>query len=228
MNRLVHINTIEPSMFSGRAPMGFDLVINVIYRTAADAKWSVDVASSVILTGRTDSHSTTYNAPALDIINGKARAVIPGGDLSDPNGYDVTLVGTIDGHRQILASGVLQMTGGGVPEIIVVDEIDTVDLTFGYGNPASFDVTLWQDADGDIPFDPTDANVTIAGRVLTAKGGATLVEFSQEFLSDNVIRLTLTIAQVDALPASCWWTLTAGTATGVTTLCQGTVTVKDM
>jgi len=43
--------------------------------------------------------------------------------------------------------------------------------------------------------------------------------------TDNVIRLSLTSAQVDALPASCWWTLTAGTATGVTTLCQGTVTI---
>jgi hypothetical protein len=225
MNRLVHINTVEPSMFSGRAPMGFDLVIDVTYRTAANTKWSTDVASSVILTGRTDSRSATYNVPAIDIVNGKARAVIPGDVLSDPNGYDIALVGTVDGHRQILASGVLQMTGGGVQEILVIDEIDTVDLTFGYGNPASFDVTLWQDADGSIPFDPTSASVTIAGRVLTAKGGAILVEFSQEFLSDNVIRLTLTIAQVDALPATCWWTLTAGTATGVTTLCQGTVTI---
>jgi hypothetical protein len=225
MNRLVHINPVEPAMFSGRAPMGFDLTINITYRTAADAKWSTDVASSVILTGRTDSSSTTYNAPAVDIVNGKARAVIPGGDLSDSNGYDIALVGTIDGHRQILASGVLQMTGGGVQEIILTDEIDTVDLTFGYGNPASFDVTLWQDADGSISFDPADAGVTIAGRVLNAKGGTILVEFSQEFLSDNVIRLSLTSAQVDALPASCWWTLTAGTATGVTTLCQGTVTI---
>lgn len=225
MMRLVHLNPIESSTISARATAGYDCVIDIVYRNAADQKYTSDLAATLVLTARSSDSSLSYIVPATDLANGKARVTIPGGDLSDPNGYVMTLVGTVEGVRKVIANGTLMLSEEGIPNIDIADAIDTVDLTFGYGQPQSFDVTLWEDASASVPYDLTAEGTSVTAAVYASQHGAQLVPFSLTVLAANKVRMSLTIPQVDALPASCWWDLTAATAQGVTTLCEGTVTI---
>jgi hypothetical protein len=225
MQRIVHLNPIEPAPFSGRAAAGFDCPIDITYRDVADQKWTIDMAASLVLTGRTTERSISYIVPATDTINGKARVVIPGTDLQDPNGYDMTLVGSIKGGRSVLATGVLVLSEIGIPDLDIVDIIDTVDIALNYDEVCELDVTLWQDTSSGIPYDLTANSTTVQASIQDVKGGGVLMPFTVLVLDVNKVRISLTVDQVNTLPASCWWSLVAGLPTGSTTLCEGTVTV---
>jgi hypothetical protein len=183
------------------------------------------MAASLVLTGRTTERSISYIVPATDTINGKARVVIPGTDLQDPNGYDMTLVGSIKGGRSVLATGVLVLSEIGIPDLDIVDIIDTVDISLNYDEVCELDVTLWQDTSSGIPYDLTANSTTVQASIQDVKGGGVLVPFTVLVLDVNKVRISLTVDQVNTLPASCWWSLVAGLPTGSTTLCEGTVTV---
>lgn len=225
MMRLVHLNEIEPAVISARTPAGFDCIIDILYRTQADTVWSADIAGTLVLTGRTTTRSTSYMIPTTDMVNGKARVVIPGGDLSDPNGYSMTLVGTYEGARKVLANGTLVLSDEGVPELALVDEIDTIDLVLDYNENCELDVTLWTDADGGTPYDLTDENTQVGASIYDVRGGTVLQQFAVDVTGENSVSITLTVDEVNSLPPDCWWSLVASQGGGVTTMAEGKVTV---
>jgi hypothetical protein len=175
------------------------------------------------LTSRSDDRTSTYQMPATDVVNGKARAFIPADTLIDPNGYRLRVVGTRDGEPVLLATGTVAPMAaagfGAVPE----DTIDTIPLTFERNEDASLNVKLWDDTSKTNPFELTDTGVNAS--VYSAKGGIVLVPFTVTVVAVNEVTLSLTAAQVNSLPDSCWWSMAALTVNGSTTLAEGTVTV---
>jgi hypothetical protein len=68
--------------------------------------------------------------------------------------------------------------------------------------------------------------VTVTSAVYPSYTDSTpIVVFAQQVTGLNTIRLTLTAAEVDTLPAECWWNLRVSSAGQVKTLAEGTVTV---
>lgn len=223
MIRTVHLNDIEPALMSMRSPLGFDLVLDLDYRNADDTKLSTDLAATLVLQGRsTNGVALTYLAAAIDVVNGKARVLVPGGDLTDVNGYQATLIGTVGGARQVIGYGVLALTGSGASEIASADIIDTIDLRLAYGVDAVIIVALWHDVGKTSPIDLSV--VTLTATVLSQAGGVPLASFGVTTI-DNRATLTMLAATVATLPAACWWTLAASNAAGVQTLAQGNVTI---
>jgi hypothetical protein len=223
--RLVHLNPIEPGLISGRATTGYDCVIDIIYRNATDQAYGSDLAATLVLTGRTSPQSVSYVVPATDLVNGKARVVIPGSDLTDPNGYAMTLVGTLDGKRKVLATGMLILSEEGIPNLDLADTIDTVDLTLDYDEDCALDVTLWEDAAGGSPYDLTDEATSVLAAVYTGKGGARLLPFTVTVTGENSVALSLTADQVNTLPAACWWNMQVARLGGTTVVAEGNVNV---
>lgn len=226
MIRVVHLNPIEPAAMSMRSPRGFDLLLDLIYRNANASPVTADLAATLVLQGRSaNGTAVTYPVAATDVVNGKARTRVPGGDLTDPNGYQTTLVGTVDGIRQIIGFGVLDLTGDGATEVTTADIIDTVPLTLVYGQDANVNITLWHDTSGSIPFDMTDEDTAISATVFDVQGGAPLAAFTVTVLAVNKVGLSLPLAVVNTLPAACWWALYAATSLGTTTLAEGPVSI---
>lgn len=223
MIRTLHLNPVEPALLSARSPMGFDLTLDLIYRTAVDQVVGFDLAATLVLEGRTTGQSKTYIAPASDLVNGKARVFVPGGDLQDRNGYRMTLVGTVDGVRKVVGVGTLILSGTGVQEVTAADVIDTVPLLLMRGQAADLTVNLWQDAGKTTEY--AIGSSTVAAAIYASQGGAVLVPFTLDVVDNNTVHLSLTSVQVDALPDSGWWTLVVSSGTGSTTLAEGPVTV---
>jgi hypothetical protein len=225
MIRMLHLNPVEPATISARTPKGFDMVMDLLYRTAIDEVWPFDLAATLVLEGRTTGQAQTYLVAGTDTVNGKAQVRVPGGDLVDGNGYRMTLVGTVDGVRKVVGVGTLILAGTGIEEVVAADMIDTVDLVLDYDEVCELDVALWQDAAGGTPFDLTAESTSVGAAIYDAQGGSALMPFTVTVLDTNKVGLTLTVDQVNTLPASCWWSLVAGTADGTTTLCNGSVSV---
>lgn len=223
VNRLLVVNSIEPSVLSFRAPFGVDTKLNVQYVNHGGVAYNADLAAQLQLTSRSSARTISYLMPATDIANGRARATIPADELVDTNGYRLRIVGTVNGDAALLATGTVMPIASAGFEAIPEDIIDTVDLTFDYDSPVDIDVTLWADAGKGSPYDMTTTTITAA--VYGSKGSTALVPFSVTVLSSNQVKLSLTVGQVNALPAACWWSLVASTAAGATTLCEGNVTI---
>jgi hypothetical protein len=225
VNRSVVINPVEPSPLSFRMPLGMDTRLVVTFFDQNGLPHGSDLGAQLQLTGRTSASTTTYLVPAIDVANGRARATIPGGDLDDPNGWRLRLVGTLNGEAALLATGTVMPLASAGLEAIPEDVIDTIDLTFNYDEVVELDVTLWADAGKDSPYDLTSALTTLTASVFDVKGGTMIVPFSVTVLDVNKVKLSLTVDQINALPASCWWTMVASTDAGATTLCEGSVTI---
>ena len=103
------------------------------------------------------------------------------------------------------------------------DVIDSIDITLNRGTAAALNVTLWVDTAKSQPYDL--GSVTVAAGIYESHGGPQLVPFAIGAITGNTVQITLTADQVTALPDSCWWNRTVSDAAGVTTLCEGTVTV---
>ena len=223
VNRLLVINSVEPSSLSFRAPFGVDTRLNVQYVNHGGVAVTSDLAAQLQLTGRSNARTISYFMPAVDIANGRARATIPADDLVDPNGYRLRIVGTVNREAALLATGTVMPIASAGLEAVPDDIIDSVDLTFDYDAPVDIDITLWADAGKGSPYDMTQTTITAA--VHAAKGSAALTPFTVTPLSANQVKLSLTVEQVNALPANCWWSLVASTSAGATTLCEGDVAI---
>jgi hypothetical protein len=228
IQKTVWISPIEPHPLSFRAPMGMETRLNVNFLGQNGVPYSSDLGAQLQLTGRSTARTTTYLMPATDIVNGRARAVIPAGDIDDNNGYRLRVVGTLNGQPALLAFGnVMPIAAAGL-EAIPEDIIDTINLAFEYGEKVELDVAVWQDTGKGSPYDLTSELTTMTAAVYDAKGGIMIMPFSVTVLDVNKVKLSLTVEQVNVLPASCWWSMVASTAAGATTLCEGTVTITGV
>lgn len=225
INRTIVINPVEATSFSMRLRSGLLNKVEVVYKKQDGSPYAADVAGQLYLIGRTTGRAQMYLMPMTDVVNGKARATIPAGDIRDANGYNIQLLGTVDTEPRLIARGFASVMLTEAMGIIPADAIDTVDLMFEYDNPVDLDVTLWKDDAKDAPYDLTAEATTVSAYVRVAPAGNILVAFAVTVLAANKIKLSLTADQVNALPAACWWSLSASTVAGLITLCQGDVTI---
>ena len=163
--------------------------------------------------------------PGVDIANGKTRAVIPGGDLTDPNGYNVVVTGSLDGDLYILAQGQLILAGKGV-SVATVLAITNIPLTIIRGDAVMLDLKLWQDEDKH-----TQYLGALIGAVLRTNnaGGPVVQEMTvTSFGLPNQFRLSLTPEQTALLTQESvnYWEVVAVVDGTSMTLLQGAVTVQ--
>jgi hypothetical protein len=222
VQRSVFLNPIEPAPLSLRAAMGMETWLELNYFSQNGAVYANDVAAQLQLTGRTGGATTTYAVPSIDVVNGRARAVIPAGDITDPNGYRLRLVGTVNQQPALIATGVLMPIAAAGIEALPQDVIDSIDLTLAYNVDATVIVTIWHDEGKANPYDLTAA--TIGADVLSAQGGSVLASFAV-VESENQATLTMPAATVNTLPAACWWRLSASGSGGSQVLAEGNVTI---
>lgn len=226
--RAVWVNAVEPAPLSLRVPSGMETRLAVSFFTQ-QGPVATDLLAQLELTGRSgNTPRQFYSMPATDVVNGKARAIIPAGDLTDPNGYRLNLYGTVDGEPMLLANGRVDVLAAAGPQAVPPDVIDQIALAFQRDEDVLIDVKLWTDASKDAPFDLTASGTIITANVYAVQGGPALVPFTVTVLAANEVRLTLTADQVNLLPDSCWWSLAASTAAGLTTLCEGAVAVSGI
>lgn len=224
VKRAIYINTVEPARLAFRAPSGMETLLEVTFHDQDGSTASIDYLPQLELVGRSSNgEKSFYSMPATDVANGKARAVIPAGALTDPNGYRINLYGTVESIPTLLATGLLDLLAAAGALASPPDVIDRIDIELSRGSPTELVVTLWVDTAKTIPFDL--ASVTVGANVYDVQGGRVLMPFTVASVSGNRVTISLTAGQVDALPASCWWSLTVSDVSGVTTLCEGTVTV---
>jgi hypothetical protein len=224
VNKAITLNTIEPAPLSFRAPMGLETRLNVTFLDQSGAPHTQDLAAQLQLTGRSSERTLYYQMPSSDVVNGKARAIIPAETLTDPNGYRLAITGTLNGEGALLATGLALSIPAAGPEAAPADLIDQIDLAFERNEDVSLDVKLWSDSGGDIPLDLT--LTTISANLYSQRGGAAIMPFTVTPIASNAVTLSLTVDQVNSLPDACWWSLAASQATGLTTLCEGNVTVS--
>lgn len=228
VTRTICLNPIEPAPMSLRAPAKVALIIDFLYLTANGGGVSADLAAQLQVTSRTNDTTAVYPVPATDVINGKARAAIPKDILTDMNGYRLRLVGTVNGETALIALGTLRITEAAGIEETPEDVIDDVPLDLAYNYDTSVAVRLWQDAGKTTPFDLTTATITAA---IYSDSASTTALANFTVTPNGVpgeVLLQLPYATLNTLPPSCWWSLRASTAAGVTTLCQGTVTITGV
>lgn len=227
VRKVIYVNTIEPAPLSFRAGARVDTTLEVTYyqQGANNIAYNVDLDGQLRLTARSGNISKTYSMPASDIANGKARAFIPAGDVVDPNGHQLTLYGTVNGEILLIAKGLVWPNDSEAPLEEAIDVIDNVPITLDTANPigAAFTVKLWDDTGKTDPYDLSGK--TVSAPILAGKGGAKLVDMAVTPAGANAVTLALSQADIAALPASCWWTLTIGGSGSTTTLCDGPVTV---
>ena len=228
INRTVAMNPVEPQPLSVRAPSDMQLKIDFQYLDLLGKSLTDDVAGQLQLTSRSENRTMTYAVPATDIVNGRATTYIPQGDLSDMNGYRMRLMGTYKGEPMLFASGLLSIYAGAGFSAYPEDIIDNIPITMTYNFDTSITVRLWKDAGKGSPYDLT--STLIAANVYSDKTlGMGLAAFTvtPTVIPGEVI-LSLPSATVNTLPAGCWWNLTASSGGGLTTLCQGTVTITGV
>lgn len=223
INRTLVLNPVEPAPVSMKLRTGLDQKIEFEYLRQNGAPYSTDFAAQLYLIERSTKKVLRYALPSTDPINGKARAFIPAGDLKDPNGYNVQVIGTVEGEPRLIARGSASVYETEALGIIPADIVDMLDLTFAYNQPASFDVNMWQDTAKTSEY--SIASTVITAYIYSQMGGPVLVPFTTEVLDNNTARLSLTVEQVNNLPPDCWWGLLASTGTGTTMLAQGDVLI---
>jgi hypothetical protein len=210
---------------SFRLSSGIETKIDIHYKGQNGAPWREDVVGQLQLTSRSRDETEYYSVPAIDVVNGIGRAVIPAGMAYDPNGWRLRLTGTVDTEPRVIAYGVVTAVAGAGPQVDPQDVIDTINLSFDRGEEVSINVTLWADASKSAPYDLTAQGTTVAAYIFNMQGGNVLVPFAATVVDAQTVNLYLTPAQVNALPDACWWSLVATTAAGLTTLCEGSVSV---
>jgi len=228
VQRTIALNPIEPAPMSMRVPAKVPLTIDIQYLTSDGKSIATDVAAQLQVTSRTNDNTDTYPVPATDIVNGKARVSIDKDVLTDMNGYRLRLVGTVNGQAMLIALGTLRITEAAGIEETPEDVIDDVPITISYNFDAAINIRLWQDAAKTAPFDLTAA--TISAAIYPSSGSnVALASFNvtPTALPGEIV-LQLPYAIVNTLPSSCWWSLRASTAAGVTTLAQGSVTITGV
>jgi len=228
VNRTLHLNPVEPEFLSFRISSGIETKIDFAFKRQNGAPHSEDLVAQLQLTSRSRDLTEYFSCPAIDVVNGKARATIPAGFGYDPNGWRLRLTGTVDTEPRVLAYGVVTAVAGAGPQVEPQDVIDTIPLAFQRDEEVNLNVTLWADASKSAIYDLTAKGTSINAYVFGVQGGPVLVPFTTTAVSSNVVNLYLTPAQVNNLPDDCWWSLIASTGAGTTTLCEGPVTVSGV
>jgi hypothetical protein len=229
VKRVVIANQIEPGSFSFKAGRLASTELEVTYYDQSMVPLSIDVAGQLRLVGRSNLIERSYSLPATDIANGKAMTIIPAGDLVDASGYQALLYGSLDGRAALLARGVVYPDNvAAIPTELPVDVIDviTLHLDRAFDEPSTFTVTLWDDTGKTDPFDL--ATGSVAAAIYDAPNQIKLTDFSVTQVAANQVELSLTPAQVAALPDTCWWSLVIFNSLGMTTIAQGDVLVQGV
>jgi len=223
IRKTVVLSQHEPAPLSFRLPLGMDTQLILTFYQQDGNVSDTDLASQLQLTGRSTGRTAVYPLPATDVVNGRATAYIPGDDLSDPNGWRLRLLGTVNGEPMLLAVGsVMPIAASGFMDT-PADVIDQINLTFDYNQPVELDVSVWKDTTKGAEYDL--ATTQIVARLYDMKGGQIIMPFTVTVVDANTVRLSLTADQVNVLPASCWWDMTASTTGGATTIAQGAVSI---
>jgi hypothetical protein len=225
VRKTCYVNPIEPGPLSFRAGSRVETRLEVTFFQQNGNAYTTDLDAQLRLTSRSGMISRAYSMPAIDVANGKVRAVLPAGDITDVNGYRLAIYGTVAGEAGLLAQGTVWPDDTVEPLAAPIDVIDTVPITLSLAQPtdSAFTVRLWDDATKTDPYDIGSS--VVAAAVLDSQGGAKLVDMTVVPVASNAVVVSLTPAQVALLPASCWWTLTIGVSGGTTTLVEGPVTV---
>jgi hypothetical protein len=225
VQKAIYINPVEPAVLNVRAPMGMETKLDVTFYAQTGTVHNQDLGAQLQLTSRSGSQTSYYTMPAIDVANGKARALIPADFMTDTNGYRLRITGTLNSEPALLAIGTLYPLAAAGIDAVPQDLIDTIDLTLTKGRIAEVGVKLWDDEGKSDPYELD--TTTISSNVYESRGGAILVPFAVTAVSSNEVLLTLTIEEVGALPPTCWWTLVASNSSGANTLCEGTITVRE-
>lgn len=223
VNRELVLNRYEPSLFSLRAPTGSDLTINTQLLDQDRNPYTADIEATLMLTGRSSARELIYAMPGVDIANGKARAVIPGDDLTDPNGYNVVVTGSLDGALYILGQGQLVLAGKGV-SVAQAQVITNIPLIVTRGEELVLDLKLWQDEGKNAQY----LGAAVHALLRTNAGGTVIQEMTvTSFGQPNEFHLSLTAVQTAALTQSSvhYWEIVAVLGDISMTLLQGEVTV---
>jgi len=223
ISRTLVINPVEPAPISLKLRTGLDTKVALQFLMQDGAPYNTDFAAQFYLVERSSGRVRTYLLPATDVVNGKAQAFIPAGDIKDPNGYNVQVLGTVNGEPTLIAKGSASVYETEALGIVPVDLIDDIDLTFSYNEPASFDIVLWKDTGKTVPYDLEAA--TVLANTYTTRGGVILYPFTVTPIGENKVRISLTEAEVNSLPSSCWWSMSVTTSAGLTTMAQGDVLI---
>jgi hypothetical protein len=229
IQRVIYLNPVEPQPLSLRAAIGLPTVVNVHFRNRDDTPYDIDVAAQLQIFPRSGSGAAmTYAVPSTNRPQGLAQFLIPGDTLMDPNGYRMRMVGTYEGSPILIAVGDIIPMEAPAIKALPEDSIDQIALVIERGGDFILYTRLWQDTAKTIPMDMTDAIVGATVEI-SQTDGTLLGNFSVATGSEPAsFVLTLEQAIVDALPASCWWRLRlTKTATGTTTLAEGSVTVVE-
>jgi hypothetical protein len=221
--RTCYVNPIEPSPMSFRAGAKVETRLEVTFYQQSGNAFTSDIGAQLRLTSRTGAVSKAYSMPAIDVANGKTRAIIPAGDVTDLNGYKLALYGTVFGEVGLLAQGTVWPDDMVEPTAEPIDVIDQIPLLLRRGIDADLQVNLWTDAGKSAEY--SLGNSTISAAVYAGQNGVQLVPFAVTVLDNNSVQLSLDSVDVDALPDSCWWSLTVGSSGSSTMLAEGPVTV---
>jgi hypothetical protein len=228
ISRIVSMNPVEPQPLSARVPSGMQIKIDFQYLDFTGKALTDDVAAQLQLVSRSENRLMTYAVPATDIVNGKARATIPQGDLIDMNGYQLKLVGTYKQEPTLFAVGNLSLTQAAGFDAMPEDVIDNVPISMTYNFDAAIYIRLWQDANKGTPYDLTSTTIT-AFVYPTSVLASVLAAFTvTPTVVPGEVILSLPVAVVNTLPSGCWWNLKASTAAGTTTLAEGIVTIMGI
>lgn len=228
INRVIYLNPVEPQSLSLRAVLGLPTVVNVHFRNNDDTPYNIDVAAQLQIMPRSSGPTQVYAVPATNRPQGLAQFLIPPDTLNDPNGYRMRMVGTFEGAPILIAVGDITPVEASGIRALPEDVIDQITLTIERGGNFILYIRLWQDTAKTIPMDMTNATVS-ATIEISQTDGTVLGNFTVAAGSEPASYvLTLPQAIVDLLPGSCWWRqrLTK-TATGTTTLAEGSVTVVE-
>lgn len=223
IRRTLVLNPVEPAPISMKLRSGLENDIEIEYLRQNGAPYNTDFGAQMYLISRTSGTVMNYLLPSIDVINGRAKAYIPAGHIKDANGYNVQIIGTVEGETRLIARGAASVYETEALGIIPADMIDEIDITIAYNQDVSIDVALWKDTEKTTPYDLT--GVTVTANVYNRQGGSVIAPFSVEKIDANVVRLTLTAGQVNGIPEHAWWSLSVTAGAGLTTLVQGDVLV---
>jgi hypothetical protein len=228
ISRTVSMNPVEPQPLAIRAPSDMQLKVDFQYLDMVGKPLTDDVAAQLQLTSRSENRTVTYAVPATDIVNGRATAFIPQGDLSDMNGYRMRLMGTYKSEPVLFAIGLLSLYSGAGLSAYPEDIIDNIPISLTYNFDASITVRLWKDAAKGAPYDLS--SILISASIYSDRNSSTgLASFTATpTVVPGEVVLTMPYAVVNTLPAGCWWSLMASSGGGLTTLCQGVVTITGI
>jgi hypothetical protein len=224
---IIYVNPIEPGPLSMRVPSGIETRLELTFYDQLGETLDVDVLGQLELTSRSTGGNPIWCAvPATDVVNGRARAILPANTLDDPNGYRLRLYGTVQGQGMLLATGVVDLIDAIGTTSVPLDVIDSIDLTFQRDEDVLLRIAVFADQVGDAEYDLS--TTAISATIFANQGGTGIAVFQVTPIDANEVELSLPAETVNLLPDKCWWTLVASNSSGMITLAEGQVSVTGV